>query len=53
LIIGAALAAAAALGSVYRVALYRYATAGVATGPFEADALRASFGPKQRRGGFI
>jgi hypothetical protein len=53
IVIGAALAAAAALGSVYRVALYRYATGASTAGPFQPDALRAAFAPKQRRGGFI
>jgi hypothetical protein len=50
---GAVLVAAALIGStasaIFRVALYRYATEGVAVGGFDAGEMQAAFGPKRRR----
>ena len=39
-----------ALNGVFQTALYRYAAGGAQqTGPFDAGALAASFGPRRRR----
>jgi hypothetical protein len=45
----AACLVAGTVGSIFRVALYRYATEGVAIGGFQPGELQAAFGPKRKR----
>lgn len=48
-VLGALMAASAALTGIFNAALYRYATTGVANGPFDASDLQGSF--RARRDG--
>ncbi len=50
LIIAAALTLVATLGTVFRAALYRYATSGEVQGGFDPAIIEQAFVPKQQRG---
>lgn len=50
LIIAAAATVLATLGTIFRAALYRYATAGELVGGFDASLIRDAFAPKGARG---
>jgi hypothetical protein len=45
---GALLGAGAALSGIFNAALYRYATVGTVSGPFDADDLGGAFVPRRR-----
>jgi Family of unknown function (DUF6159) len=49
---GALIAVGGALSGIFNAALYRYATAGELSGPFQADDLNAAFRPRRSKGGF-
>lgn len=48
---GALMATSAALSGIFNAALYRYATTGLATGPFSQDDLQGSFRVRSATGG--
>lgn len=49
---GALIAVGGALSGIFNAALYRYATVGELSGPFQAGDLDTAFRPRKSRGGF-